>query len=261
MSTTRRDFIRYGALATVFATTAEANPVISIVGAKKNSYTLASPGFQNPYITHGLIAMWDGQWNAGLGVHDNVATVWKDLAGNHDAALTGAYSWEDNAWNVESVSKRGIATWTLDRLLYDQTIEIVVHPTATSGIGRLLAEWNRIASPCIVGQNSVYMYGFNTDGRSPLIDGYDSLALHSHQIVWHYDNATFEYYIDSNMVWQRTSSKSRSEGGICCFANRASDYNRGIDAKYYCVRIYDRALGLDELAHNYMLDKERFGIA
>ena len=39
--------------------------------------------WQNPYVTDGLIAMWDGKWNAEYGVHDAHATVWKDcVAGN-----------------------------------------------------------------------------------------------------------------------------------------------------------------------------------
>ena len=38
--------------------------------------------WKNPYVTDGLVAMWDGEWNAGGGVHDPNATVWKDLSGN-----------------------------------------------------------------------------------------------------------------------------------------------------------------------------------
>lgn len=34
----------------------------------------------NPYVTDGLIAMWDGEWNAGWGVHDANATMWSNLA-------------------------------------------------------------------------------------------------------------------------------------------------------------------------------------
>ena len=32
------------------------------------------------YVQNGLIAMWDGEWNAGLGVHDPNATTWVDLS-------------------------------------------------------------------------------------------------------------------------------------------------------------------------------------
>lgn len=43
------------------------------------------PEWTNPYVTDGLIAMWDGEWNAGPGIHDPQASVWKDLIGDCDA--------------------------------------------------------------------------------------------------------------------------------------------------------------------------------
>ena len=36
------------------------------------------------YVQDGLIAMWDGIENAGVGVHDASATTWKDLSGNNN---------------------------------------------------------------------------------------------------------------------------------------------------------------------------------
>ena len=35
--------------------------------------------FVNPYVTHGLIAFWDGIWNVGYGKHDTTAAAWHDL--------------------------------------------------------------------------------------------------------------------------------------------------------------------------------------
>ena len=42
-----------------------------------------------PYITDGLVACWDGIENAGAGVHNPAATVWKDIVGGYEFALTG----------------------------------------------------------------------------------------------------------------------------------------------------------------------------
>lgn len=41
------------------------------------------------YVKEGLVAMWDGEENAGFGIHDQYATTWKDLAGNCDLSATG----------------------------------------------------------------------------------------------------------------------------------------------------------------------------
>ena len=52
-----------------------------MIGARTAAWA-KSGGWVNPYVPDGLVAMWDGEWNAGGGVHDPNATVWKDLSGN-----------------------------------------------------------------------------------------------------------------------------------------------------------------------------------
>ena len=48
------------------------------------------------YVQDGLIAQWDARDNAGRGLHDDIPSVWKDLAGNHDIAAQGlAFSASD----------------------------------------------------------------------------------------------------------------------------------------------------------------------
>lgn len=57
------------------------------------------------YVQDGLVAMWDGIENAGWGVHNPNATIWKDLVGNIDltvnlnTAKSGArrYRWTANS--------------------------------------------------------------------------------------------------------------------------------------------------------------------
>lgn len=46
--------------------------------------------WRNPYVTDGLIAMWDGEWNIGGGVHDANATTWVDLVGGASIQLSPA---------------------------------------------------------------------------------------------------------------------------------------------------------------------------
>jgi hypothetical protein len=233
-----------------------ATPTKSSVAARHLVNSGAGGDWTNPYITDGLVAMWDGEWNAGGGVHDANATTWKDLTGNGcDATLSGTYSWGDKSWNVESVSGRGLATWSIAGPFTDQTVEVVIHPTANSGVGRIMAEWNKMVSPCVRG-NGVYMYGWNTD-TGITIQNFNGLALHCHQLIYTWRTG-FKYYVDGDMAWER-SSGGASEGGTCYFANRA-DYGRGLDGMYYSVRIYNRALTAAEIAHNYAIDKARFNL-
>lgn len=89
-------FISLGSLTAVSA------PVRSLVAARntindsseKVQYTAAD------YIQDGLIVMWDGIENAGWGVHDNNATVWKNLLGDTGYDFPNCASWLDNCFNL-----------------------------------------------------------------------------------------------------------------------------------------------------------------
>lgn len=72
----------------------------------------AISGWKNPYITDGLIAMWDGEWNAGGGKHDQNATTWKDLIGDCDCAVVnGPASWGDKYFQGNrSTFFKGVST-------------------------------------------------------------------------------------------------------------------------------------------------------
>ena len=60
--------------------------------ATRTAAWVKSGGWVNPYVTTGLIAMWDGEWNSigpdGIPVHDASSRVWRDLVGSRDFTLT-----------------------------------------------------------------------------------------------------------------------------------------------------------------------------
>lgn len=49
------------------------------------------------YARNGLVAWWDGIWNAGIGVHDSNAASWVDLVDGTAYALVDTGSWDDNS--------------------------------------------------------------------------------------------------------------------------------------------------------------------
>lgn len=53
-------------------------------------------GWTNPYVTDGLVAMWDGEWNAGGGLHDAAATTWLDIVGGKTLTLNGSAVFGEN---------------------------------------------------------------------------------------------------------------------------------------------------------------------
>lgn len=216
-------------------------------------------GWKNPYITDGLIAMWDGEWNAGAGVHNQSASVWKDISNNgRDAALTGKYSWGANYWHVESISGHGLATWPAQNLGTDQTIEFVIKTFASQEYGCVIAEAQDVASP-IMRNGYAYMYGYGID-KGVYVDGYSFFSKHVHQIT-HANGGPMLYYIDGNLVWTANEATANSTGGTSGhFANR-SVYYRGVDADYFTMRRYNRVLTSAELAANYAVDNARFNLS
>ena len=55
-------------------------------GILHSAFCIATPAAA--YIQDGLVACWDGVENAGTGVHDAGATVWKDLVAGREFTLT-----------------------------------------------------------------------------------------------------------------------------------------------------------------------------
>ena len=77
---TRRDFISTAAMAT--AGTVLASPTRSNVGGSMTSLIVKSAApIDLPYVTDGLVSMWDGIWNAGAG-HTDSRNRMVDLCGN-----------------------------------------------------------------------------------------------------------------------------------------------------------------------------------
>ena len=55
-------------------------------GILHSAFCIATPA--SAYVQDGLVACWDGVENAGAGVHDANATVWKDLVAGREFTLT-----------------------------------------------------------------------------------------------------------------------------------------------------------------------------
>ena len=102
------------------------------------------------------------------------------------------------------------------------------------------------------------MYGYNKDTGQTVL-GLNNRELHLHSIV-HPAGGPMIYYIDAADVWTVEASGNSIGATYGYFANRGSDYGRGLDAKYYSVRLYSRALTATEIAHNYAVDNERFNL-
>lgn len=229
--------------------------------AERNGLLVAD-GWKNPYVTDGLVAMWDGEWNVGGGKHDANAASWVDLSGNgHDIALSGDFGWSSDACEART---NAVGTTILPITLSNDgsgfTMEFV---NQIDEYDRYSPLWQ--VSPIDAGYEGWYQngdtvvpgrwggQGTNRDIRLDyrlkhyvafVVDGYqyprnyvnNNLYYSSeatHSIVTQTSNYTF-FYVDSIRYWKK--------------------------GRRFAMRFYNRPLSNDEIAANYAIDKIRFNL-
>ena len=211
------------------------------------------------YVQRGLIAQWDGIDNAGTGVHDPDATVWKDLKGNLDMTLTSKGRWmpRGNALFVSGMGAQG----TNAAPAY-KTIE-VVYRMAQNG-GRLL----------FVSGLGSRIVAFDPAAGIPKKLYFDGAASTKY-IGWSLDTAAFcsaaaTYSGNSvaNVYSNGVASASGTLGngwgvgdGKVAVGNRSGksgDASYNWTGEVYAIRLYDEVLTAEEIAANHAIDLERF---
>ena len=233
---------------------------------------------ENPYIIDGLVAMWDGEWNAGLGIHDPNLPVadWKTLVNSDRISRTIASTTITNNW-----------AWG------DDGKSIILLPSAKNGAsvklqfslsGILAANAPFTINVCLKGavcslsgfsdNKSFAAYGMGTF-RVKLTSGFSYLGGYGGYTADLGDAVTSTVVCDFNVTrgYRNASSGSVGNGGVSqnVAVEGASDspllvnvlggrWYWPVGSKMYSLRIYNRALTSEEIAYNYMIDCERFGL-
>ena len=229
-----------------------------------NAYTSAS------YVQDGLIAQWDGIDNAGTGVHNPGAKIWKDLAGNYDLTLLpkGGWSEEGNALVVN-----GAAAVCSNALPAYSTIEVVykmkkpdghiLFNSGTDPIGAFrFVVFNRDNETS--GTTGYFSGALNIASPHVVWDSFDPAAIRSMSAtygaadVWGGVNVLSVY---ANGVARNDGSAASSWGtgdGHIMIGDRAEAGAYPWFGEVYTIRIYSRALSAAEIAQNYAIDVARF---
>lgn len=254
------------------------SPVRSNIGDVNAEF--AEGGLENPYITDGLIAHWDGIWNAGIGLHDSNAAVWKDLAGvQGDMPIPQTLSvGDDSLYTVsrkvidmknlvspalaEAINSGAITVEFVGRMFcednYNDPIMSVFknlscRPLTVIGVSAAAGRWRRCRASLraidgtFIGSSSTV---WEKDG------GRASLS-----IVWNGESMT--QFVNGAYNWtgsavQHESADATTGMYLRLLAMPTAQY--GSDMEVCRISIYGRALTDDEILHNHEIDKERFGL-
>ena len=265
---TRRDIIRGGlGLAGIIASgKAPAAVVKSMLSTRKE--IVAGGGDEmlsaKSYVQDGLVAMWDGIENAGWGVHDPNATVWKDLVGDRDITLHGANINADCVF----IPKSGWGNANFPQS-YGCIEVVLVKSVATT---------NRANNSVITIGPTYGGYGLCVNKSNKLMDTYDSargpvININGEELF----SASFNKNGPTTTSVYKNGS-ARNDGYVAAgdryngkgasdvinqdpISNPGSEKSeRNSDLWYRSIRIYSRALTADEIAANYAIDKARFNL-
>jgi hypothetical protein len=229
---------------------AGAAPTKSLVGAKEIGYAENAEGWENPYVTDGLIAMWDGEWNAGPFLHESNPTIWKDISGNgYDLDEFDGVSFHDTSVTITKYAKsqKSLASFV--------TLEVVMsnipggYPTLFQCGGdtsyrnpyRVIFYKRKLGWPSVItGNGAINCSNYTTIPThytlisSPRKSYLNGIAIN--------DGSTSEYYTGES------------------FTSIGSPSHPATNLKIFRMALYSKALSETEVLHNYAVDKERFGL-
>ena len=210
------------------------------------------------YVQSGLIAMWDGIENAGWGVHDANATVWKDLTGNgYDFVKIGAITrWAEDAAVFDGSNNNGPEGWNIDGIL---TLEVVGISELSSFFAFSLhtsgTQPRKMFSILPAGNR-----GFQFADSAPSMFKDWSSARWSVAATWSNSDKQDAQYYNGQFAPSNSGTSGWSVPRNSAILGRHSNDQYKYKGELCCIRAYSRALAADEIAANYAVDKARFGL-
>ena len=216
--------------------------------AHRNGMTVKG-GWVNPYVTNGLVAMWDGEWNAGGSVHDSAATTWVDLSGTgNDLTVSSPAYFADNSFHVNRASPAAITNNPIGGI--PLTLEFCgIEPNNDAGLTFGWINVNRF-----VCHRATYIENFGNNGPGFHVDNGE---LFSGGEIYDSESTVSGTVFKNGEIVSSTIGANFSAFNFDGFGAR---YDFKSSAIVKCLRLYNRRLTSAEIAHNYAVDKARFNL-
>lgn len=251
------------------------------------------------YVQEGLRLHYDGINNTGSG-HAGDATVWKDLSGNgNDGTLSGINYLEDSGWKTDSLRLDNIDDYvyasnennaileTKDtHLESDRTIEIVFSNyalredkksiLAMRGLGFYYLNTYKdgnfesvtMEGPAVramlrdhTGSNNYFVAQ-----KAPGIEKLDTKMCLTITSKKNGEALDVEYYLNATSLGKDSGNSIYHENDGDGFwigkdyGSASSDGSDSSPVNIYSVRVYNRALTVDEVKQNQKIDRQRFQV-
>lgn len=226
------------------------------IGARIGAWHGGKPTARD-YVQNGLIAMWDGIENAGWGVHDQNATVWRDLVGTRNIAIRRNAAWTDDSFlcsNQNSTSAQGYCAGTAPFVTGEFVYRL---DDAFAPLNEFYLFSSGVATGMFgFGLNSVYTTRGSYGRYRSNIGQYRHIPMSVAATI-----SPFCIYRDGTEMSVTHESTAPAIGAGILLNGRESTNNQSINGAVYVIRLYSRLLSSTEIATNYAIDKARFNLA
>lgn len=213
------------------------------------------------YIKNGLIAHWDGVENAGRGVHDSAATVWKDLVAGRQFSLYNV-AVEDNAMVFAGAQTSygelsAADTAATFENASDGTLEIVYASRSTSRSQIILQSSEASGHAASIWDSSRFLAACGSANNSPYFNFTSGKAT----------NIVSVLYTSAKPGRARVNGNYLTSDGLDCWVGatdvttigtRTSKLNNPFNGAIYSIRVYNRRLTDEEIDANHAIDRKRF---
>ena len=230
---------------------------------------MAQPGMADgvaasSYVQNGLVACWDGIENAGAGTHDAGATVWKDIVGGREFALTGVtvdadrMTFAGNATSYGALSAAGTAA-TFGAAM-NGTLEIV-YVTRDNSVSQILLQTPRdsvgMAFGDIISGTTHILVSYNGAVEQPAFD-FSSGVVTNSVSVRYTSGAPVSARANGAALSRLNTGNLSGEGTETIIGTRINKQSSHFPGSIYCIRLYSRQLTDGEIAYNNVVDQARF---
>ena len=221
---------------------------------------MAGKKWKNPYVTGGLVAMWDGEWNAAGGKHNDTATAIKDLVGSCDLSIVDTTTIGVNYFLPASIQNVVNLLSSVPLPTTIRAIEMTV-TDASGGINNfgIMTIAQSYRGVCKFSQ----WIGCGSRGNYLM----RQQSVNSGIVVWsiNYNNDNNNTDVSFCKNGEAVSGASINWSNVAM--NDGTDGDKLVrvrapyaDCRIYSIRLYSRALTAAEIAANYAIDKARFGV-
>ena len=256
---TRRNFMRGLSGLGAIVATGHAPAIVKSMIAARGTMLGGAHAWTNPYITDGLIAMWDGEFPGGVGGKTaQTASEWVDFIKGYvyGRGTNIIYDPTNKCFVLDKIAQSDANRFTFDAIPASGgfTVEIVCAGTWAYTNGMSLIRTN--------GQNTIFVYPsyvqIRPAGSSADVSG---IGLNT---PFYYANA-FTTGNNNNKLYY--NGEYKTAGGtpsgldpLTYIQAPAQSLSNRVSGNIYAVRVYSRPLSADEIAANYAVDKERFNL-